>query len=82
MFALSEVNYNLREHQFCGMEAVRKIMDIRKLIFRYLINNPYPRQDDLTPDIIKNNIYRQSYGNITIKLPTQPSALLTKQPLP
>ena len=33
---------------FYGMDAVRPMLEFRRLIFRYLINNPYLRQDYLT----------------------------------
>ena len=51
------------------MEDVRPILDFRRLISRYLINNPYPRQDDLTSEErqIKRNNYND--GHIHIKLP-------------
>ena len=33
---------------FFGVEAVRTMLEFRRLISRYLVNNPYLRQDDMT----------------------------------
>ena len=48
LLALSEVNNNLGECHFGGVEAVRSMLDFRGIIYMDLIKNPYLRQDYLT----------------------------------
>ena len=47
LLALLEVDANLGEHNFGGVEAVRKILEFRTLFSRDVYNNPHLRQDDM-----------------------------------
>ena len=49
------------------MEAVRKIWDFRRLIYGGVINKPYFRQDDITPEGKIRNSKSKNDGNIIIK---------------
>ena len=53
LLALLEVNYNLGEYNFRVVEAVRPILEFRRLLYRDLTNNPYPIQDDVKPEEVK-----------------------------
>ena len=50
LLALLEVNANLGGHLSGGMKAVRPILEFRRLISRKMIDNPYLRQGDITPE--------------------------------
>ena len=43
LLALLETDANLGGKHFGGLEAVRTILEFRRLIYRDLINNPYLR---------------------------------------
>ena len=66
---LSEVNANLGEHHFCGMEDVRPILEFSRLLYRELIKNPYLRHDDLTPEGRKSKRNKHNGRHILIYLP-------------
>ena len=67
---LLEVNVNLEGHHFGGVYAVGPILEFGRLLSRYLINNPYLRQYDMTLEKRKRKSKRQNDGYVIIMLPT------------
>ena len=47
------MNANLGEYNFGGVEAISPMLEFRRIIYRDLNYNPYPRKDDMIPDEIK-----------------------------
>ena len=45
------------------------MFEFKRIISRDLINNPHPRQYDLTPEERNSNSSKHNYGNILIQLP-------------
>ena len=68
MLDLSEANVNLGEHQFSGMEAIRPILDFRRLIHRDTINYPHLRQDDIKSGEINIKRNKNNNGHILIEI--------------
>ena len=44
---LLEVKYNLGENHFSGLDYIRTMMEFRRIISRYIRNNPYLRKYDI-----------------------------------
>ena len=44
------MNAKLGGGNFGGVDNVRPILEFRRLLSRVIINNPYPVQDDMTPE--------------------------------
>ena len=70
LLSLSEVNDNMREKHFSFIESIVPMLDFRRLIYRDLINNPYPRQDGITPEGRRRNRNKHAHGGILIKITT------------
>ena len=49
MLALSGVDDNLGKHHFVGVDSARPMLEFMRLNSKDLINNPYLRQDNMTP---------------------------------
>ena len=70
LLALSEINNNLGEHHFGDVEAIRPMLEFRRLISRYLINNPYLRQDGIKKEGCKSKRKKHTHGHSSTKLST------------
>ena len=59
------------ELHFGGVEAVRPIMEFRRLLSRDLINNPYLNQYDIISKACKIKRNKHTHGHIIAMLPTE-----------
>ena len=50
LLGLLGVNANLGEHHFCCVESGRPVLGFRRLLSGDLTNNPYLKQDRMTPE--------------------------------
>ena len=66
---MSEMNANLGERHFVGVEAGRPMLEFSIIISRGLINNSYLRQDYMISEKINIKINRHNDGHILIKIP-------------
>ena len=67
---LPEVNAKFGGCQFGGMKSVSTIIELRGIIYKDLINNPYLKQDDITPEERNSAGNNHNNGHTLVKIPT------------